>query len=307
MTLPSSEAELTYRMYHTDTVHWPAFLGGRVCACRFTDRHRSTASKLVPGDRFVAYLKERKSFCGILEVTGPSLWSDADPDYPVQVPVRPVLLRDANDAVLVTDDEVWRVLTYGRDIKHGSQSWPAKVGTRGDMWPLKPGVGDGLLRLLQRHGPDALSDIDSAELQDVRLYMMRSIKARSGQDAFRRALLEAYNGRCAISGCAVLEVLEAAHIIPHQGIASQVPSNGLLLRADLHALFDCGLITVEPVNRVVVIAARLAGSAYTEYDGRPLAGVSLPEARPSGEALRLHFAAARAGIAAAMTSKRLKP
>jgi len=67
---------------------------------------------------------------------------------------------------------------------------------------------------------------------------------RAGQQEFRQRLLDAYGRRCAVSNCAVEEALEAARIIPDTvvGDAGMDPRNGILLRADIHRLFDCGLI-----------------------------------------------------------------
>ena len=83
---------------------------------------------------------------------------------------------------------------------------------------------------------------------------MRAICIRRGQPAFRAALLAAYGGRCAITGCDVEDVLEAAHISPYSGPSSSHASNGLLLRADIHTLFDCGLVAFDPKTREVVLA-----------------------------------------------------
>ena len=96
---------------------------------------------------------------------------------------------------------------------------------------------------------------------------------------------------------AVADVLEAAHITPYLGPHTNHVANGLLLRADLHTLFDCGLVGVDPDSRTVVLHKRLRGSDYGELHGRP---VRWPEAdgdAPSGEALRRH--AERFGLIAA--------
>jgi predicted restriction endonuclease len=63
---------------------------------------------------------------------------------------------------------------------------------------------------------------------------------RRGQPAFRRRLLAAYEGTCCISGWAPEAVLEAAHIQEHSKAGLNSMANGLLLRSDLHALFDEG-------------------------------------------------------------------
>ena len=75
------------------------------------------------------------------------------------------------------------------------------------------------------------------------------VALRQGQPQFRKSLLTAYRSRCAITGTAVESVLEAAHIWPHKGEQTNEVWNGLLLRADLHTLFDLLHLTVEADTR----------------------------------------------------------
>jgi hypothetical protein len=120
-------------------------------------------------------------------------------------------------------------------------------------------------------GPqDADDDREPREGADTRAVLLRQIKERRGQSAFRNALIAAYRGRCAVTGCRVLDVLEAAHIQPHLGEWTNTPSNGLLLRADLHTLLDCSLLAVEPDTLRVVVAPSIRGSSYGTLHGRPL-------------------------------------
>ena len=109
---------------------------------------------------------------------------------------------------------------------------------------------------------------DPDSIRDERGRAIRAIRVRRGQSAFRVALMEAYGGRCAITGCAVEAVLEAAHITPYLGPLANHVSNGLLLRADLHTLFDCGLLAIDPLTRTVVIANALKSSSYVKIAGR---------------------------------------
>ena len=76
-----------------------------------------------------------------------------------------------------------------------------------------------------------------------------AIRARRGQADFRDRLLEAYGARCCISGCRVAALLEAAHIRPHSVEPNYATRNGLLLRADLHTLFDLHLLAVDEFGR----------------------------------------------------------
>jgi hypothetical protein len=71
---------------------------------------------------------------------------------------------------------------------------------------------------------------------DARARVLREVVQRRGQQKFRKALIAAYGGRCAISGCPVTPLLEAAHITPYLGPDTNSITNGLLLRADLHTL-----------------------------------------------------------------------
>lgn len=77
-------------------------------------------------------------------------------------------------------------------------------------------------------------------------------RARLGQGAFRVLVTEAYGKRCAVTGEKTLPVLEAAHIKPYACDGPHRVQNGLLLRSDLHKLFDLGYVTVTPDLHVEV-------------------------------------------------------
>lgn len=76
------------------------------------------------------------------------------------------------------------------------------------------------------------------------------IKARRGQPLFRKLLIEAYNGKCAVTQTAIEELLEAAHITPHAEGVNYSANNGLLLRADIHTLFDLRLLSIDENMRI---------------------------------------------------------
>ncbi|WP_370937337.1 HNH endonuclease [Amycolatopsis sp. cg13] len=96
-------------------------------------------------------------------------------------------------------------------------------------------------------------------------------KVRRGQSAFRDNLLAEYGTRCAITGPCPEAVLEAAHLISFAKHESH--ENGMLLRADVHKLFDRGLLAVHPDTLCVEISPSLAGDHY--YSG--FEGVSIPD------------------------------
>lgn len=79
-----------------------------------------------------------------------------------------------------------------------------------------------------------------------------------------------YNGRCAVTNCNVEATLQAAHIIPFsESIALRnEPSNGLLLRADIHSLFDKALLSIDPESYRVVLSAKLRNTSYGSLNGK---------------------------------------
>jgi putative restriction endonuclease len=97
-----------------------------------------------------------------------------------------------------------------------------------------------------------------------------NVVRRRGQAAFRRKVIAAYKGRCALTGINVLPALDAAHISPYSGPASDHIENGLLLRTDVHALFDLGLLAIDPSTMRCLLDSSLAGSEYGELEGRKL-------------------------------------
>lgn len=129
---------------------------------------------------------------------------------------------------------------------------------------------------------------DPANIGDARKKTLAAIVRRQGQPAFRRALLAAYGGCCAVTGTATAEVLEAAHIVPYQGPETNQVSNGLLLRADLHTLFDLGLIAVNEATFELIISTRLQGTDYAKWAGRRLRLPSAIGERPSIAAICAH-------------------
>lgn len=97
----------------------------------------------------------------------------------------------------------------------------------------------------------------------------RKVKERPGQIRFRDSLKMAYGGACCLTGCPVPEALEGAHIDPYSGPTSDHPQNGLLLRRDIHALLDLGVLAFEPSKRVAWFApAILVWSEYRKLHGR---------------------------------------
>ena len=116
----------------------------------------------------------------------------------------------------------------------------------------------------------------------------RDVLTRRGQPAFRKALLGAYNCQCAVSGCNDEAVLEAAHIIAHAESQDYRTENGLLLRADIHTLFDIHLLSIDPSSGEVVVSSEL-GETYQAFAGRKIRLPESPLNWPNPLSLMQHF------------------
>jgi putative restriction endonuclease len=118
------------------------------------------------------------------------------------------------------------------------------------------------------------------------------IRPRLGQGAFRVLVTDIYNRRCAITHERTLPALEAAHIRPYGDGGEHEARNGLLLRRDIHSLFDAGYVTVTPELRFEV-SRRIKeefdnGRHYYELHGRSIFAPADTLRRPDPEALRWH-------------------
>lgn len=147
------------------------------------------------------------------------------------------------------DDEPWYV--HGQDEASGD--WLIVRG-------VPQGAGDDSI-------PLPAEDDTSPGADDAR--RMGTIRVRRGQAKFRADLIGAYDGKCAVTGTRVEELLEAAHIVPHAQGTNYRVSNGLLLRADIHTLYDLHLLSVDERYRVH-LPKRLMLTNYRTYHGADL-------------------------------------
>lgn len=118
------------------------------------------------------------------------------------------------------------------------------------------------------------------------------VKPRLGQGAFRLLVTDAYDRRCAVSGEKTLPILDAAHIRSYADGGAHEGTNGLLLRTDIHKLFDLGYVSVDEDRRFVV-SRRLKedfdnGKHYYDLHGTELRPPKLQGAAPAADALTWH-------------------
>jgi putative restriction endonuclease len=120
------------------------------------------------------------------------------------------------------------------------------------------------------------------------------VRPRLGQGAFRIGVTGVYQRRCAVTGERTLPILDAAHIRPYGAGGEHEITNGLLLRTDIHRLFDLGYVTVSGDGRFEV-GRRLKehfenGRLYYEMHGRPITVPRDLDERPARDALEWHQA-----------------
>jgi hypothetical protein len=132
-------------------------------------------------------------------------------------------------------------------------------------------------------GPDEVRELDEP------IAYSRS-KRRVAQVQFRQDLLRAYDQRCAVTGYDAHDALQGAHILSYRGRSSQLVRNGLLLRADVHLLFDRHLIGVEPDALRVRLAPPLLSTAYAGLDGRAISRPLRDDDAPDTKRLAVHWA-----------------
>lgn len=144
----------------------------------------------------------------------------------------------------------------------------------------------------EEEAADNDGSFDPHDERDARRLTIAAIVRRRGQPAFRSALLDAYERKCAVTGCDVEDALEAAHITPYRGDHTNDVTNGLLLRSDIHTLFDIGKIAVDPATRKVLLADDLRTSMYQQYAGKSIRWPKDERRGPNKDALQKHRKAA---------------
>jgi putative restriction endonuclease len=197
-------------------------------------------------------------------------WWDFNPTIGCTVLTNPVFF-DQSD--WIPEPENWansivQGKSYSTDESIGRQIW-RKVEVLLDKYLFLNTKDAGKSQLL-------LDSSDSPRYKESVL-----TKVRLGQGAFRVLITDAYTRKCAISGERTLPVLEAAHIKPYSLSGPHFISNGLLLRSDLHKLFDTGYITVTS-DLNVEVSKRIReefqnGKEYYQFHGKKLVNMPLAE------------------------------
>jgi putative restriction endonuclease len=176
------------------------------------------------------------------------------------------------------------------------QSWAPNI-VQGKSYDTETTEGRALWESIQRavtgYGRVEESSVIDEYSGENRFGTEYLTRGRLGQGAFRVLVTDAYERRCAVTGEKTLPVLEAAHIKPYALNGPHRVSNGILLRSDLHKLFDLGYVTVTPDLRLRVSPRLKAewhnGPEYYAHHGEPLRfRPADPASLPSPEFLNWH-------------------
>lgn len=150
-------------------------------------------------------------------------------------------------------------------------------------------VSDKFLRLMGRavakHAGGDVPVSVIGEAPDDKIDIYGRSKRRRNQAKFKLNLIKRYGCRCAVTGETIAEVIEAAHIVAHSKVGVNHTDNGLLLRSDVHKLFDANLLAINPDSLKVVVAPVLKSTAYAALAGRKLSA-KVGDSFPATEYLR---------------------
>ncbi|MGH9523690.1 MAG: HNH endonuclease [Terriglobales bacterium] len=170
--------------------------------------------------------------------------------------------------------------------------WPMQT-VQGKRYDASEGRGLEIWTEVQYRLRSSAPTLDeSVAVAKERFGKPQVILPRLGQGAFRVMVADSYERACAVTGSHILHILDAAHIRPYTQGGTHSPVNGLLLRQDVHTLFDRGYVTVTPDYRLEV-SSRIKsefnnGDDYYALQGREIHLPRIEQYRPSSEALTWH-------------------
>ena len=208
-------------------------------------------------------------------------------------PTEPILAIAIHTAIGVYSGiEIWDLTCY-KKLQYIDFPWSISISFSPDGTLLASGDASafaeagGIVKVWRV--PKSEAEFDPQKIEDTRKKVVTSIVQRQGQPEFRQNLLNAYDNRCCITGCDVKATLEAAHIVPYYGTETNLVVNGLLLRGDIHTLFDLYLLSINPETLVVELNPQLVNSQYGEFAGKNISEPTDSRNKPSYKGLKWHY------------------
>jgi putative restriction endonuclease len=175
------------------------------------------------------------------------------------------------------------------------KNWSGNIVV-GKTYDLTKGEGARIWRQCYELGimkrPDLAPTGDTPPNSEDRFGPPVEVRQRIGQGSFRMKVVDAYGRACAVTTEHSLPVLEAAHIKPYAQDGNHEVSNGVLLRSDLHRLFDRGYVTIDPDFKFRVSGQLREqwqnGRVYYELNERPIQLPKNEVMQPRRELLEWH-------------------
>jgi hypothetical protein len=123
---------------------------------------------------------------------------------------------------------------------------------------IKPFNFEKFLQLISKRVPSYdLKFVENLPNEQSHGHSLRNVRVRVGQGKFRQGLLETYGDSCALTGPTPKAAIEACHLYSYAQVGKHDEHGGLLMRRDLHALFDKGLLTINATNRKIIVSHEL--------------------------------------------------
>lgn len=181
------------------------------------------------------------------------------------------------------------------DFRAGIQmgkSYDMETGTGLTLWREVTARLNGAVAQLSRRA--SIGPATVAAMEGARFGTPQLVTPRLGQGSFRLLIADSYQRRCTMTGERTFPALEAAHIHRYSRGGDHSLSNGLLLRSDLHKLFDLGYLSIEPNTLKIKVSSKIReefenGRDYYRLDGQQLRQPENPLAFPSLEKLQYHY------------------
>jgi hypothetical protein len=191
--------------------------------------------------------------------------------------------QDEHPWLKLSRDQLWSELQRLRGTRETQVA--SRTASR-----RSPSVESSLSLDDQQDLAEAEGQFSPSNENEARTRILRNIVLRRGQPNFRKQLLAAYDSKCCMTGTSATEVLEAAHIQAYSDLGTNSITNGLLLRSDLHVLFDLFMISVDPESRLIYCSERIRSVApYGALHGKEIQIPRRKDDQPNAAALRHHF------------------
>lgn len=185
----------------------------------------------------------------------------------------PVIQKKFGNYSPLSKEYVEAVRAQKNELKSGSNTPNKgfKFLIQANWESLTEELSDLIVAVFDAHGMQVVKASNDEGEDDDDGFINQKRRSRKGQQKLKLKLLRLYNSKCAITGCSTTEVLEAAHILSHAQSRINHSNNGILLRSDIHKLFDHNLLRIEPDSLKVVISESLESTPYWKLNGKPVA------------------------------------